>query len=145
MRSRPEAVIEVRVVELRQVFDAMDPSPFQDRDLDPRAAEYIVEWTRELPRSASLALLVHLDRSAGLPDESDLLGDAIRRFFGGRANAARARLKLLFRSGRVSLIIGVAFLTGAFAVSRYIGGLLPSHGFDELLQVSVVIGGWVAM
>jgi hypothetical protein len=51
-------VIEVRVAELRQLFNAIDPSPFRERDLDPRAEEFIVEWARELPRDAPLALRV---------------------------------------------------------------------------------------
>ena len=38
-------VIEVRVAELRQLFNAIDPSPFRERDLDPRAAEFIVDWS----------------------------------------------------------------------------------------------------
>lgn len=33
------AVIEVRVAEL---FNAIDPSPFLERDLDPKAQEFIV-------------------------------------------------------------------------------------------------------
>ena len=33
------AVIEVHVVELKQLFDAIDPSPFRDRDLDPKACK----------------------------------------------------------------------------------------------------------
>ena len=70
-------VIEVRVAELRQLFNAIDPSPFRERDLDPRAEEFIVEWARDLPRDARLALLVHLDRSAGQADEAPLLGESI--------------------------------------------------------------------
>ena len=31
-------VIEVRVGELKQLFNAIDPSPFRERDLDPGAA-----------------------------------------------------------------------------------------------------------
>ena len=127
------------------MFDAMDPSPFHDRDLDPTAAEYIVGWARELPRDAPLALLVHLDRSAGLPDEATLLGDAIRQYFSGRSTAARQRLKLLFRSGRISLLIGLAFLAAAFATSQLIARLLQANGLGELLRESVLIGGWVAM
>lgn len=42
-------VIEVRVAELRQLFNAIDPSPFHERDLDPKAEEFIVGWSRELP------------------------------------------------------------------------------------------------
>lgn len=56
---------EVRVAELRQLFNAIDPSPFRERDFDPRAQEFIVEWARDLPRDASLALRVHLERCAG--------------------------------------------------------------------------------
>ncbi len=37
----------VRVAELRQLFNAIDPSPFRERDLDPRAEEFIVEWARD--------------------------------------------------------------------------------------------------
>lgn len=32
-------VIEVRVAELRQLFNAIDPSPFRERDLDDLRAE----------------------------------------------------------------------------------------------------------
>ena len=144
-RASGSTDIEVHVAVLRQMFDAMDPSPFHDRDLDPRAAEYIVGWARELPRAAPLALLVHLDRSAGSPDEAALLGDAIRQYFSGRSTAARQRLKLLFHSGRISLIIGLAFLAGAFATSQLIARLLQANGVGELLRESLLIGGWVAM
>lgn len=80
-----------------------------------------------------------------MPDETALLGDAIRRFFSGRSRAARWRLKRLLRAGRVSLSIGLAFLAVAFLAGHYIGRLLPPRGFGELLRESVVIGGWVAM
>src|SRR5215470_20029614 len=61
------SVIEVHVGELKQLFDAIDPSPFRDRDLDPKAAEFIVGWAKDLPHDAQLALVVDLDREAGLP------------------------------------------------------------------------------
>ena len=43
--------IEVRVAELRQLFNAIDPSPFRERDLDPNAEQFIVDWARDLPRT----------------------------------------------------------------------------------------------
>jgi hypothetical protein len=49
--------IEVHVAELKQLFNAMDPSPFRERDLAPNADEFIVGWAREAPRDAPLALL----------------------------------------------------------------------------------------
>ena len=36
------SIIEVHVGELKQLFDAIDPSPFRDRDLDPKAEEFIL-------------------------------------------------------------------------------------------------------
>ena len=43
-------VIEVRVPELKRLFNSMDPSPFKTRDLDPSAEEFIVSSGKELPR-----------------------------------------------------------------------------------------------
>src|SRR5579862_6591369 len=60
------SVIEVHVGELKQLFNAIDPSPFRDKDLDPKAEEFIVGWAKDLPRDATLALVVDLDREAGL-------------------------------------------------------------------------------
>ena len=44
------SVIEVHVDELKQLFNAIDPSPFRDKDLDPKAEDFIVGWAKELPR-----------------------------------------------------------------------------------------------
>jgi len=87
------AVIEVHLAELKQLFNSIDPSPFRNRDLDPKAEEFIVGWAKELPRDATLGLVVDLDREAGLPDEAAVLRDAIHEFFSQRAQAYRRRLR----------------------------------------------------
>src|SRR5437588_11723899 len=74
-------VIEVHVSELKQLFNAIDPSPFRDKDLDPKAEEFIVGWAKDLPRDATLALVVELDREAGLPDEAAVLRYSIHVFY----------------------------------------------------------------
>src|SRR5712671_84365 len=80
------SVIEVHVDELKQLFNAIDPSPFREKDLDPKAEEFIVGWAKDLPRDATLALVVDLDRKAGLPDEPcnwsrcSSIGDCLGRF-----------------------------------------------------------------
>src|SRR3954467_6165461 len=95
--------IEVHVAELKQLFNAMDPSPFRERDLDPNAEEFIVAWAREAPRDAALALLVRLNRGAGPPAEPLLLREAIHDYFSQRALVTRRLLRELFRRGRISL------------------------------------------
>src|SRR5688572_21445443 len=82
------AIIEVRVPELRRLFNAIDPSPFSERDLDPRAEAFIVDWASDLPSDKPLALVVHLDRPAGPPDEAASLRDAIHEYFGQRVVAS---------------------------------------------------------
>ena len=68
--------------ELRQLFDSMDPAPFRERDLDPKAAEYIVDSAREAPVGSALALQVQLGRESGteatgaLPERAGYEGDA---------------------------------------------------------------------
>jgi hypothetical protein len=139
------AVIEVHVGELKQLFDAIDPSPFRERDLDPKAEEFIVSWAKELPRDRSLALLVDLDREAGLPDEAAVLRDAIHEFFRHRAETHRQRLRELFRVGRTSLVIGLVALAAAIAVGDFLATLLKGSRIGGIVRESLTIGGWVSM
>lgn len=138
-------VIEVHVGELKQLFNAIDPSPFRDKDLDPRAEEFIVGWSKDLPADAQLALMVYLDRPAGFLDEHSLLKDAIHEFFTQRAHASRQRLRQLFRIGRTSLLIGVVFLTVSVAVGNFVANQLRGSSLAEIVRESLLIGGWVAM
>jgi hypothetical protein len=139
------AVIEVHVGELKQLFDAIDPSPFRDRDLDPKAEEFIVGWAKDLPRDSSLALVVDLDREAGLPDEAAVLRDAIHEFFTHRAETYRRRLRELLRVGRTSLMIGLLALAAAIAMGDFVATLLKGSRIGEILRESLTIGGWVSM
>src|SRR5688572_15095091 len=106
-------VIEVRVAELRQLFNAIDPSPFRQRDLDPRAEQFIVDWASDLPMGSRWALVVHLDRPAGRADEAAALREAIHEYFSQRVVATRRKLRELFRRGRISLVIALVFLAAS--------------------------------
>ena len=139
------AVIEVQVNELKQLFNAIDPSPFRDKDLDPQAEEFIVGWSKDVPADAELALLVHLDRPAGPPDEAVVLRDAVHEFFNQRALATRRRLRQLFRIGRTSLAIGLAFLAGSIGAGDFAANQLRGSVFGDVVRESFLIGGWVAM
>lgn len=137
--------IEVRIAELRQLFNAIDPSPFLERDLDPKAEEFIVDWSRDLPAGAVLALVVHLERAAGPPEEASALRDAVHEFFRQRALHVRRRLRDLFWRGRVSLVIALAFLATATALGNLLSASLPGSHLAEVLREGLLIGGWVAM
>jgi hypothetical protein len=138
-------VIEIHLAESKQLFNAIDPAPFREKDLDPKAEEFIVGWARELPADAPLSLVVLLDRPAGLPDEVQVLRDAVRQYFGMRSQASRQRLKRLFKIGRTSLLIGVLFLAVSFGLGGIIESALEGQRMGQVLRESLAIGGWVAM
>jgi hypothetical protein len=138
-------VIEIRVAELRQLFNAIDPSPFRQRDLDPRAEEFIVGWASDLQGDRPWALVVHLDRPAGRADEAVALREAIHEYFGQRVVASKRKLRELFRRGRISLVIALAFLTASIAVGDAVAVYLGDGRLGEVIREGFLIGGWVAM
>ncbi len=144
--ERPkDPAIAIRVRDLKRLFNAIDPSPFREKDLDPNAEEFIVGWAKELPRTAPPALVVELDRASAIPGEGAMLEDAVHEFFAGRAVAFRRRLHLLFRNGRTSLVIGLAFLTSAMALSNLMTTWLSGSHVSNVLREGLTVGGWVAM
>jgi hypothetical protein len=138
-------VIEVRVAELSQLFNSMDPSPFHEKDLDDDAEEFIGSWAKEIGPEKPLALLVHLDKAAVLPDAGEVVSSATHAFFGRRSDLTRRRLRELFRTGRKSLLIGLVFLASSGAAGNWIMAALPQSGFARVVRESFLIGGWVAM
>src|ERR1700737_1683786 len=139
------SVIEVHVGELKQLFTAIDPSPFRDKVLVPKAEPFIVGWAKDLPRDAALALVIDLDREAGLPDEAAVLRDAIHEFFSQRAQAYRRRLRELFRLGRTSLAIGLVAVASAIALGDFLAALMKGSRIGVIVRESLTIGGWVSM
>ena len=140
-----DAPIRVRVPELRNLFNAMDPAPFNDRDLDPSAEAFIVNWSKDLPRNAPLALLVHLDRPCDLAAAAVVLREAVHAFFAERGRSERRRLRELFKRGRISLVIGLAFVALTITATRLADASWPDAGFVRVLEESLLIIGWVAM
>lgn len=136
--------IAVRVAELQQIFHSLDPTPFRERDLDPRAEEFIVGWARDLG-DRPLSLTVHVDREMPGPEHVKVLQDAVKEFFGERALETRRRLRQLLRVGRTSLIIGLVFLTASILLADFAASLLRETRYPGFARESLMIGGWVAM
>ena len=63
-REDDHTLIEIRLENVRQLFDNRDPAPFRLKDLDRDAAEYIEGAAEELPSNVRLKLVVHLPAAA---------------------------------------------------------------------------------
>jgi hypothetical protein len=142
--SAAEHVIALRLATVNELFDALDPAPLLERDLDTRAEEFIVASARERPADVPLCLLVRVEGSAASPDEAALLRSAIQHHFARSARAERQNLRELFRIGRTSLLIGLAVLAAAFGTGELVNSIGDNH-LARIAAESLVIGGWVAM
>ena len=141
----PHATLDLQVAEIRQLYNAMDPAPFRERELDPNAVTYIVNWARETRADQPLRLLVQVTREPATPADASTLDDAVHAYFRHRAQATRQQLRQLFRVGRISLVIGLAFLACAIALGEFVASLVSKENYASIIKESFVIGGWVAL
>lgn len=139
------ALIEVHVSDLKQLFHSLDPTPFQERDIDPQAEAFILGWAREVRSKVPLGLLVHVDQQAASGDAEAVVHTAVRDHFKRRSETMRQQLRALFRLGRRSLLIGLAFLATCIVLGDAIQTWRPDSGFAGIVRESLLIGGWVAM
>jgi hypothetical protein len=72
---------------------------FRQRDLDPNASAYIVEWAEETPADQSLSLVLHLGDSALTEAEAAIIRQSVGEYFRLRALAKRRQLQEMFRIG----------------------------------------------
>ena len=119
-----------------QLFNSFDPSPFYEKDLDDDAEQFLVSWARELHPRADLRLTVYLKEPPAEAQPERWLVQAVHHHFGERMKLTRAELRSLLRQGRVSLVIGVAFLVAMELLASVSGGVL---------REGLTIAGWVAM
>lgn len=140
--AHPRA-IRLRLHDLNQLFNSMDPSPFMEKDLDDDAEEFIVSWAQEYPIDAPLRLNIYLDQWPA-EDPKQLIKTAVHNHFSYRARINTLELKRLLKQGRTSLFIGLVFLSACLVISKLLfrgeSGTWASVG-----QESLTIAGWVAM
>lgn len=136
--------IEVRVRELGQIFNSLDPSPFTERDLDDDAEAHIVSWAREVDTQGPFRIVVHLPASEAQKGRERGLESAIGNYFEYRTGMLERDLRDLFRVGRRSLGIGIAVLAICIGLSQIVRAALPEWALGQLLSEGIIIFGWVA-
>jgi hypothetical protein len=143
MNASHPARISLKLRELNQLFNSMDPSPFLDRDLDDDAEEFIVSSARELQGSDAFELTVHL----GIPPEPQRAAAteyAVQHYFAARAELKNREFRLLLRRGHSVLAVGLLFLTTCLVLSELVSKLFPNQ-VGQILHEGLLIVGWVAM
>ena len=144
VKSPPAHRIEIELRDINQLFNTIDASPFHEKDLDADAEEFIVSWAQQYPIQDPLVLAIHLSRDDPNRTPDALVETAVHNYFSYRANLSRMEFRRLMRDGRISLIIGLLFLS----VCLVVAGLLHGSGPQPIWQVpreGLIIAGWVAM
>ena len=136
--------IQVRVTQLRQLFNSLDPSPFHEKDLDSDAEEFIVSTAREHGPDRPVRIVIHLPQEEAAATDTPGVEASIRHYFHYREEMARRALRQFLATGRWRLAMGVLVLFLCLSVREVILGLSPG-AVARVLAEGFLIGGWVAM
>jgi hypothetical protein len=139
-----DPTIQVRIHELRQLFNSIDPSPFRERDLDPDCEEFIVSWAREMPLDRELRVEIRVDREPPPPELAADVLSAVRGHFAREAGMQELRRRRIVREGRLSLVIGLIVLVLCVSTAA----LVPTDSLGTaggIFRESLIIAGWVVM
>lgn len=137
-------LIELRLSSPRQLFNTIDPSPFHEKDLDDAAERYIIGAVENFPEDTPLQLMLHLPDEYRTTETREQLGSALRNYFGWRAEETRHDLARMLRDGRLSLVIGIAFLV-LCTLTRQLALHYTDGVATHLLDEGLLIIGWVAL
>jgi hypothetical protein len=137
--------IDVRLDSLDGLYSALDPSPFRQRDLDPRAVEHIVQWASDAPPKAPLVLRISVPPDAD-PDatEADTQA-AVRNYFQYETGLLQRR----HRRNKIRMVrwltVGLTLMAAPLTLRSVIGRLYPDSLFNEIVGEAFVIAGWVSL
>jgi hypothetical protein len=138
-----ENTIEVNLDDVEQFFNTMDPSPFHHKDLDHDLEEFIMSWATEYPLNEPLRLVVYLQNRPASADAQSVIEHAVHNYFAYRTELNYREFKLLLREGRLSLLIGLLFLSLCLSAAQAAKRLeIPGA---TIVEASLTIAGWVAM
>ncbi len=139
-----DILIEIKLSNVMQLFNSLDPSPFREKDLDDSAEAYIVDTVREFPLKTPLRLVVYLPSDELTKAQTRALDQAVHHYFRYRAEVAQRQLRQTLKQGRVSLLIGLSFLFFCVTVGEVVAAL-GDGTFHHIVEEGLLISGWVAM
>ncbi|BCK87617.1 hypothetical protein MIZ01_1408 [Sideroxyarcus emersonii] len=142
--SAPIHRLALRVREIAQLFNSMDPTPFLNKDLDPQANEFIESWASSHSLNSRFHLTIHIEHWPEQGDPTEMLTSAIHNHFLYQAERTRRRLHQVLKQGRISMAIGIIFVSSCLIAADFIGDLGPNAGY-RIARESLTIVGWVAM
>lgn len=134
--------VELRLDRIARLYNSLDPSPFEEKELDDAADDYIAGSAEDLG-SRPMRLVVMLPEQELARPEAAHIAASVRHHFELRRRSEQRKLRNMWWRGRTSLVVGLAFLATCLVARNLLAGS-PStlaHIFSE----GLLIVGWVAM
>lgn len=144
INQQPTHVLELRVRELQQLFNSLDPTPFLDKDLDGACEAFIENWALALPQSCHLQLTIHVGQVPVPEGAAELVATAIHHHYAYKVELSQDELRQLLRLGRACLGIGLCFVATCLLLAEAIATVVAGP-LARIAKESLTIIGWVAM
>lgn len=145
INQHPTHVLDLRVRELGQLFNSLDPTPFLNKDLDRDCEAFIENWALSLPHDSRLHLTIHLEQlDSPATQAGELVAEAVHNYYSYKIELVRGELRQLLRLGRYFLGVGLAFLAVCLLLAEAISGLMSGPG-AKIARETLTIIGWVAL
>lgn len=99
LEPKRSCIIELELRGMSQLFNSMDPSPVENKDLNDAVEEFIVSSSEEYHPDQALTLRIYLE-DWPTEDLVDLVRNSIHNYFAYRASLNRLAFRRLMRRGR---------------------------------------------
>lgn len=137
-----ERPIQVRVATVRDIFNPMDPTPLEERSLNPEVADWIEEWAEDLEKDKPITVEIYVADGQYAGREQAIV-NGLHNHFEYREWQEGRELRKLLRQGRFSLLIGVFAFAGFNAAARLIG--TSGNPIIEVIHEGLAVLGWISM
>ncbi len=137
--------IELKLHNLAQLFNTLDPFPFHERSLSREAEDYLVARATEVPESSHIELIIYLKGNEKGSQSALELQTAVSAFFEHKTRAISRKIFDLLKEGRRALLVGLSVLGTCLVIVQLMMQFLPQTGVMRFVEEGLVIVGWVAL
>lgn len=141
---RSTNTIELVLTNSAQLFNALSPFPFRDRELAPDVEDYILDAAHDLSPDKRIEIFIKLQNTTGNEIVDSDIDVAIGKCFARRAQSESKAIGQLFSDGRLAFTIGLMALAACLFVGWWISEKVEGP-FARVIQESFVIIGWVVI
>jgi len=137
--------IDVKIHQLKQIYNEKDPAPFRYRDLDDDFVDYVVSSAEEFSIKTPLKLVLHVSDEA-LPEASkEEAGKSISEYFAYEQELQRKKLKKIIKRGQFFLFLGIIGLLVCLILSEIVLFYDPNTKIGNFISHGFIIAAWVAL